>query len=39
VALAEALEHMLPLCPTCHALAHTSSPPLELDEINALRSS
>lgn len=39
VALAEALEHMLPLCPTCHVLAHTSSPPLELDEINALRSS
>lgn len=30
LSLEEALQHMLPLCPNCHALAHTAKPPLEL---------
>jgi len=32
-----ALQLMLPLCPTCHQIAHTSSPPLELADIKLLR--
>lgn len=33
----DALRLLLPLCPTCHQLAHSSSPPLELAEIKSLR--
>ena len=36
--LEAALEHLLPLCPTCHVLAHTARPPLNLDALRALLS-
>jgi len=32
----EALKLLLPLCPTCHCIAHASKPPLELKTIQAL---
>ncbi len=34
-----AILELLPLCPTCHSLAHTSRPPLELEQIKTLRQS
>lgn len=36
IALKEALALLVPLCPTCHALAHTSRPPLSVTAIQAL---
>jgi hypothetical protein len=35
--LEAALAHLLPLCPTCHVLAHTARPPLHLDALRVLR--
>lgn len=32
----KALELLLPLCPTCHSIAHSSKPPLELKSIQRL---
>lgn len=31
--LADAIASLCPLCPTCHAIAHTTRPPLSLDAI------
>ncbi|NVO06532.1 MAG: hypothetical protein HXX19_11650 [Rhodoferax sp.] len=39
VELKAALAMLVPLCPTCHALAHTSRPPLSVSAIQALRQS
>lgn len=36
VSLDKALKSLLPLCPTCHALAHTSRPPLNVEGIKRL---
>ncbi len=33
VELKEALALLVPLCPTCHSLAHTSRPPLSVAAI------
>jgi predicted HNH restriction endonuclease len=38
LSLKAALERLLPLCPTCHGLAHSSRPPLAVEVIRALRS-
>jgi|GEM_PF-2506531 len=35
--LKDALALLVPLCPTCHALAHTSRPPLSVAAIQALK--
>lgn len=37
LALKDALALLVPLCPTCHALAHTSRPPLSVAAIQALK--
>lgn len=37
LSLSTALALLAPLCPTCHALAHTSRPPLSVVSIRALR--
>ena len=39
ISIDEAIAKLLPLCPTCHALAHTSKPPLSLEAIFVLRQS
>ena len=39
VELKAALALLVPLCPTCHALAHTSRPPLSVAAIQALKRS
>lgn len=36
LSIEKALELLLPLCPTCHSIAHSSKPPLELDSIREL---
>lgn len=36
LAIEKALELLLPLCPTCHSIAHSSKPPLELKSIQRL---
>lgn len=36
IELKDALALLVPLCPTCHALAHTSRPPLSVAAIRAL---
>lgn len=36
ISIEKALELLLPLCPTCHQIAHSSSPPLELPSIQEL---
>lgn len=36
LALKDALAMLVPLCPTCHALAHTSRPPLSVSAIKVL---
>lgn len=33
----EAVNQLVPLCPTCHALAHTGRPPLSADSVRNLR--
>lgn len=33
ISLEHAIKNLIPLCPTCHALAHTSKPPLKVLEI------
>lgn len=35
--LQKALSLLVPLCPTCHSLAHTSRPPLSVSAIQALK--
>lgn len=35
--LQEALTSLVPLCPTCHAIAHCESPPMESERIRLLR--
>ena len=37
LALEDAVKSLIPLCPTCHALAHTSRPPLSVRAIKTLR--
>jgi hypothetical protein len=37
LALEEALKLLIPLCPTCHALAHSSKPPLSVEGVRWLR--
>jgi len=37
ISIEEALRLLLPLCPTCHQISHTSAPPLDLEEIVAVR--
>lgn len=37
IELKDALALLVPLCPTCHALAHTSRPPLSVAAIKALK--
>ncbi|WP_415770290.1 hypothetical protein [Pseudomonas sp. LB3P38] len=39
ILLLDALKSLVPLCPTCHALAHTSRPPLSVQAIKKLRES
>ena len=39
VELKAALSMLVPLCPTCHSLAHTSRPPLSVSAIQELRQS
>jgi predicted HNH restriction endonuclease len=39
IPLLNALKSLVPLCPTCHALAHTSRPPLSVQAIKKLRES
>ena len=34
--LADAIKLLVPLCPTCHSLAHTAKPPLDIESIQAL---
>lgn len=36
LSIEKALELLLPLCPTCHSIAHSSKPPLELNSIQRL---
>ena len=36
LSLHEALAKLVPLCPTCHSLAHTSRPPLSVESIKTL---
>ncbi len=36
LSIEKALELLLPLCPTCHNIAHSSKPPLELNAIREL---
>jgi len=35
--LEDAIKMLIPLCPTCHQIAHTSKPPLSVDVIKKLR--
>ena len=37
IVLEEAIKMLIPLCPTCHQIAHTSKPPLSVDLIKRLR--
>lgn len=37
LALSEAISKLMPLCPTCHQIAHTEKPPLSLATIKDLR--
>lgn len=36
IAIKEALKSLVPLCPTCHQVAHSRTPPLGLEEIRSL---
>ncbi|MCH9664523.1 MAG: HNH endonuclease [Gammaproteobacteria bacterium] len=34
--MAEAIQNLTPLCPTCHRIAHTDSPPLRIHDIKSV---
>jgi|SaaInlStandDraft_6_1057023.scaffolds.fasta_scaffold22234_2 predicted HNH restriction endonuclease len=36
ITLDKAIRNLLPLCPTCHQIAHSSKPPLSVDAIKKL---
>lgn len=38
IVIKEYFDKLVPLCPTCHAIAHSSRPPLNLEEIKKKRS-
>ncbi|MCH9664528.1 MAG: hypothetical protein K0U41_01625 [Gammaproteobacteria bacterium] len=36
IRMSEAIKNLAPLCPTCHRIAHTDSPPLSVPDIQSV---